>query len=361
MRIKANLPTVPVYEITLHPRDNAMLLATHGRSVWILDDVTPLQEFARAQAADAFMFTARAAVHRRSSDERMKSFEGDRQFLGKTADRGAAFTFHLKSPVKEAVIAVSDSAGTLVREIKGAAMKDKAGAGINRVIWDLRVEPLPRPEGQETGAGGFGGGGVDGPMVLPGSYQVALRVDGKEVAKQSFSLAGDPEIKISDEDRRVLFNTAMELHRLQKTANEGANALTRAGEQFAAAQRALRDNSGAPEALKKGVEETDKKLEAVRRKFGIGGGGGGGGGMGGPGGARENVRGQIGQLKNAVMASTSKPTDVQTKQAARLRGDLEKAIEEANAFLGGLPALYRELADKSIFPVPPGSIAKIPK
>ena len=47
MRVKANLPTVPIYEITLHPRDNAMLLATHGRSVWVLDDMTPLRTLPR--------------------------------------------------------------------------------------------------------------------------------------------------------------------------------------------------------------------------------------------------------------------------------------------------------------------------
>ncbi|HEX9754690.1 MAG TPA: hypothetical protein VGA42_03250, partial [Gemmatimonadales bacterium] len=55
-RVKANLPTVPIYEITLHPRENDMILATHGRAIWILDDLTPFQQYAEGRAAGAFLF-----------------------------------------------------------------------------------------------------------------------------------------------------------------------------------------------------------------------------------------------------------------------------------------------------------------
>src|ERR1019366_10388409 len=57
-RLKANLPTVRVYEITLHPRDNAMLVATHGRAIWILDHLEPIQEYTAAKAAaEAKLYT----------------------------------------------------------------------------------------------------------------------------------------------------------------------------------------------------------------------------------------------------------------------------------------------------------------
>lgn len=254
-RLRVNLPTVPIYEITLHPRDNAMLLATHGRSIGILDDLTPLQEFTRAQPADAYMFTPGPVVQRKESDDRMKSFEGDRQFLGKNPDRGIAITYHLKSPAKEVSLLVTDSSGKGVRELKGAHVKDKTEAGINRLVWDLQVEPLPRPEGREAGGGGgFGGGGVDGPLVLPGEYRAALRVDGREAGSHSFNVRGDPQIQISDEDRRILFATSMKLHNLQKTANEGADSLSRANEQRAAVQKALKDTARVPEELRQRVD-----------------------------------------------------------------------------------------------------------
>src|SRR6185436_17405684 len=144
MRVKANLPTVPIYEITLHPRDNAMLLATHGRSIWILDDMTPLQQFAKARGADAHMFDIRPATEMNPAGDRSRDFEGDMQFLGKNSDIGAAFTYYLKSPAKKLTLTVKDASGNVVRELAGDDVKDKNAAGINTVIWNLRVKPLPR-------------------------------------------------------------------------------------------------------------------------------------------------------------------------------------------------------------------------
>ena len=55
-RLKANLPTMPIYEMKMHPRDNDLILATHARGIWILDDVGIIQQWAKAEAADAFAF-----------------------------------------------------------------------------------------------------------------------------------------------------------------------------------------------------------------------------------------------------------------------------------------------------------------
>ena len=97
LRVKANLPTVPVYEISLHPRDNAMILATHGRSLWILDDLTPLQQFTRVESSQAHLFEMSAAVARNPSSERSREWEGDRIFLGKNPEPGTAIPYWLKS------------------------------------------------------------------------------------------------------------------------------------------------------------------------------------------------------------------------------------------------------------------------
>ena len=82
---KANLPTVRIDEITLHPRDNAMILATHGRAIWILDHLEPIQEYAAAQAAatDAKLFTPPpSAMFRRPARDRNYEFWGDQTFFG---------------------------------------------------------------------------------------------------------------------------------------------------------------------------------------------------------------------------------------------------------------------------------------
>jgi len=77
-KLKSDLPSVRVDEIVLHPRDNAMVLATHGRAIWILDHLEPIQEYAAAQAADAKLFTPPpSAMYRRPASDRNYEFWGD--------------------------------------------------------------------------------------------------------------------------------------------------------------------------------------------------------------------------------------------------------------------------------------------
>src|SRR5690606_21129824 len=81
-RLKANLPTVRVDEIAIHPRDNAMIVATHGRALWILDHLEPIQEYTRAQSADAALFTPGMALQWKMKDDRNEEFWGHQFFIG---------------------------------------------------------------------------------------------------------------------------------------------------------------------------------------------------------------------------------------------------------------------------------------
>jgi hypothetical protein len=300
------------------------------------------------------LFDIRPATQMNSAGDRSRDFEGDMQFLGKNSDIGAAFTYYLKSPAKKLTLTVKDASGSVVRELAGDDVKDKTAAGINTVIWNLRVKPLPRPRtpqaGGGGGGGGFGGGGLDGPFVLPVTYQVTLKVDDKDVATNSFTVEGDPEIQISAEDRKIWFDTANQLHGLQKTMNEAFDRLNEVNEKIKAIQQALKDNASAPAAIKTRVEDFAKKFEPVGRRFGVG--------------AEnpfetgnferlnENLRFRFGGLKGGIMGSTSRPTDTQMRQATEFRPVLDKAVQEANALINALPALLKELADAGIYPAP---------
>lgn len=360
-RVKGNLPTVPIYEITLHPRENAMLLATHGRGIWVLDDMTPLQQFAQARATDAFLFAVRTATTMNQAGDRTRDFEGDMQFLGENPPIAAVFNYHLKAAAKNVSLVVKDAAGNTVREFSGDKVKDKNSAGLNIVQWDLRVEPLPPPRTQPQGpggggGGGFGGGGLNGPFVLPGQYSVALKVDGKEIGTQSFTVQGDPDITIAEADRKAAFDAAMELHQLQKRLNEAADSVGVLNERLRAMQAAVKDNKDAPAALKTKVEEFGKKFTPVGRSFGIG--------MGNPletgdfESFQRQLRARIGQLKGGIMASTSRPTETQMRQLPGLRTALEKAIGEANALIGEFPTLAKELAESGVYPAAVKPIGK---
>src|SRR5262245_5633545 len=356
VRLKANLPTVPIYEITLHPRDNAMILATHGRGIWILDDLTPLQQYSKARATEAYLFESKPAQQKNLAGDRNREWEGDMQFLGINPDPGAAINYYLKSPAKSHSLVVKDSAGSVVREIFADIIKGKTEAGVDTINWDLRVEPLtpPRtqPQGQGGGGGGgFGGGGLNGPFVHPGKYQLTLKVDGKELAKEDISVEGDSEITIAEADRRAMFETAMELHGMQRVFNEASDRVAAMNESIRTMQQALKENKESPEVLKTRVEEFSKRLEPVTRRFGINQGGAGeGASEGGFASQSQSLRFRLSGLKGGVMASTSRPTETQSRQVPGLRSLMDKAIQEANKLIAELPALQKEMAESGVYP-----------
>ena len=186
-RLKANLPTVRIDEITLHPRDNAMILATHGRALWILDHLEPIQEYASAQAVatDARLFTPPPyAMFRRPARDRNYEFWGDQTFYGENPPPAAVISWLNKKQVGDVKLKITDAAGREIREIAAPVLANSNKAGMQSACWDLRVQPNPAPppapgrggrggrEGQTgaegaRGAEGAGGTGAETPAQSP--------------------------------------------------------------------------------------------------------------------------------------------------------------------------------------------------
>jgi photosystem II stability/assembly factor-like uncharacterized protein len=369
-RLKANLPTMPIYEIKQHPRDNDLILATHARGIWILDDPTPIQEWAKSESADAFLFNSEPATIMNQANDQMKGFEGDRLFLGQNPAPGATLAYRLKADAKDIKITIKDANGSIVRELAGTAappapsdLRDRNKAGLNVVKWDLRVQPLrplPPPPGAggaggagtPGGGGGFGGGGNNGPYVLPGTYRATLNVNGRDAQTIDLVVKGDPEITITDTDRRTWFETSRDLHQMQAKANEVAEMVQNAFAQVQLLQQQARNANLQPDA-KQELDNVVKEFDAVRRRLGLGQQPGGGGG-----GNTENLRGRIGQVKGQVMASTAMPTNTQMMQIREMRAALPGLIDQANAVVAKVPGLVKNLLGTgAIFP----AIKPVPK
>jgi hypothetical protein len=176
------LPTVRVDDILIHPRDGDLIVATHGRSLWIADDITPLQQLTPViLAQDVVLFDVRPAVTYLNDQQAGQRLGGQRVFAGENPPRGTAISYYLKSPATaEVKLTISDVNGRVIRNLDGSR-----DAGINRVQWNLAPNPPPRPTGGGGGGGGAGGGGGFGapPSVEPGSYIVALMVGGRTYTK----------------------------------------------------------------------------------------------------------------------------------------------------------------------------------
>lgn len=191
-----NLPVVRIDDVILHPRDNDLVLSTHGRSIWILDDVTSLQQLTPAvMAQDAALLEPRNAVAWKQDIRLRRSVTGDHNFEGENAPRGTAIAYHLKNAPSGDVTITIRSVGSdeVFRTITGTKH-----AGLNQVRWDLCSDAREVRQGEGGGGGGFGGsnpcmqgggggggGGQGQPrrvarLAEPGAYAVTLTVNGRQ-------------------------------------------------------------------------------------------------------------------------------------------------------------------------------------
>ena len=234
--LQRNLPVVPVHDLVVHGTD--LVAATHGRSFWILDDITPLRQLTDAvRQADAHLFEPRTAFRVRGGGGwaqagvagrrdylsvagvvvTQSARGGETQYLdaGANPPAGALIHYHLRqAPAGEVTLGFYDGAGQLVREFssraqggEGAGPSDvyqrgagggreprvPAAAGMNRFLWDLRYPGARAAEGSPASPG------AGGPTVVPGTYRVRLTVDGA-IHDRTFEVRLDPEVSASQAD-----------------------------------------------------------------------------------------------------------------------------------------------------------------
>ena len=210
--------------------------------------------------------------------------------------------------------------------------------------------------GGRGGGGGFGGGGGGnpGPYVLPGTYSVSLVVDGKTVDTKPLKVAADPEVALTAIERKKLYDMAMEMHDLQRVANDFSSALTPLNTRMGEIGKEIASRNDIPADVKTAVEGLTKELAAVMPKFAAGGGGRGGGGGGGGGAAAAaatpgqppppvSVAARITQAKNGLMGGMW-PTSMTTKAYDDAKAMAPKAMAEANAVIAKAAALGATLA-----------------
>jgi photosystem II stability/assembly factor-like uncharacterized protein len=385
IRPKWNLPTVRVDEVVQHPRDNAIVLATHGRAIWVLDHAEPIQEYAAVRNAEAKLFTPPASMYRRPASDRNYEFWGNQVFYGENPPQSAVLSYFVKNKPDDVKLRISDAGGREVREISVPANSVKPG--INSACWDLRVQPIPpapnaqggqgarggraaqagqgaqgaaaaQPDpfgfgcsgGGGRGGGGFGGGGaagIPGPMVLGGSYTVALLVDGKSVDTKPIKVAGDPEVALTEAQRKQLFDMALEMHELQKRAGEASQGVASLNRQIAQLSTDVGGKSDIPADVKSAFEALKTDTAAMLTRLPPAPAGFGRGGGGGRGGNDPSLTGKIGQAKNGLMGGMW-PTSVTMKAYNDARTDAPKVLADANALFAKAASMSTSLAKYSV-------------
>lgn len=209
--LKNNMPTAAFNDLVIHPRDNDLVLGTHGRGIWILDNIACLQELTpEVLASPAHLFTVETAEMIRYARER--GHTGDMIFRGENPPQGAVIDYYLKYELTEDDIrlTVLDHTGKSIAELNPGRSQ-----GINRVVWDLRYDDISGPsldEGERSRS-------LRGPLVVPGMYTVKLEAGGA-ARTQTFRVKEDPRIETSFDERKEWTQNLLDIAELYRQSSQ---------------------------------------------------------------------------------------------------------------------------------------------
>lgn len=277
-----NLPTVSVHDVLIHPRANDVILGTHGRALWILDDATPVQRF--PQVDGTHLFPVRDALRFPTLFTRYGL--GDKSHRAPNPPAGALISYYLPESLEEdesseaagEADAESDAAGeqaqaeermTLeILDANGTVIRtlDKLGkkAGINRVAWNLAMDG-PKLRKEPSGEFSEFNQPPRGPYVLPGTYTARLTVDG--VAHETaIEVAVDPTVDVAAADLQTQYDAASELLPMLSAVNTALRGLdsilAQSAERRATVELLEVELPAETEAAWKELEETHKEVMA---------------------------------------------------------------------------------------------------
>jgi len=259
-----NLPNVSVHDILVHPRDNDLILATHGRSIWIFDDATAIQQMTQQiLATNTHLFSVRPAYRYASRFTRYGI--GEKQFTGPNPPAGALITYYLKEKLDDKAtfkVQIFDREGKLVQDLERPSREK----GLNRIAWNLRLggPEVRRPPSEEQLA--FGGAPT-GPQVLPGTYTVKLTVNDKTF-EERVEVKLDPGITTTLPELQETLDMQVKLRDMQSTINTSLRFLDSLEEQLKQAQTTMKKLNKEPDKdLMKALEDYIKQLDALEDRL----------------------------------------------------------------------------------------------
>lgn len=328
-----NFPTVAVHDLAVHPRENDLIIGTHGRGIWVLDDLTPIERLAEAtQTTVAQLFEPRPTMifNRRSGD----GTSGDRVYEARNPPSGALLSYYIApdAPQGPLTLAIVDAAGEVVRELPATARP-----GIQRTSWNLRWAPAAPPpqttddDDDDDDDDGPRGGPPDGPYVTPGDYTIELRsaaagASSRTLASATLTVNPDPLVRLTPQQLADLQEWRMKTYRAQVEVNELTTRLDSARVRLAAGDTTTTDRRTL-------LAEVDSVLTAMRGQRG--GNRGPFGGFGG--GANRSILGRLDSVGSQIATLHFMPTPEQRSTVDAAIADLAPLRPRAMEVLGRVP------------------------
>ena len=326
-----DLPNVAVRDLAIHPRDRDLVVATHGRGIWIIDDISPLRALSPGTLAkDAVFIQAKPSMQSISGGGGWAN--GDAVFVGPNPTGEAVITYyqrkrHIFGDLK---IEVYDQSGQFLGTIPSSKRR-----GLNRATWPMRLSPPRVP----TAASAAFGASI-GPRLLPGTYTVKMTKD-KQVYTTELQIVADPRSKHTPEDRKAQLDLAMKLYHL-------LGEMTFATERINSIRLALDERASKlpiDDPLRKQLQSESARIDELRRKIVATKEGGMITG-------EERLRENLADLYGNVVSYEGRPSQTQVERADALARELADVVKNFDAWTAKeLDSVNSGLAKKKLSPI----------
>jgi len=327
-----DLPAVAVRDIAIHPRDHDLVIGTHGRGIWIIDDISSLRALTPEMLAQNVVFMpARPSVQRVSANGGWVN--GDAAFVGPNPPGDAVITYYLKKRhiFGDMRIEVFDQDGRLQGTVPTSKRR-----GLSRVTWSMRLKP---PRVPPAASAAFGA--AFGPRVLPGTYTVRMTKD-TAVYTTELHVVADPRTTHTPENRRAGFDLAMKLYGILADMTFAVDRMNSVLESLEARASAL----PAQDALARRLRAAHATVDALRKKIVATKEGGMITG-------EERLREPLADLYGNAAFYDGRPSQAQVERSDALARELADVVREFDAWtakeLGGLNSA---VARKHLEPIP---------
>lgn len=319
-------PAVAVRDLVVHPRTSDLILATHGRGIWIIDDIAPWRALTdQMLREDAGFLPVPTAVQWMETNGGWA--EGDGTFRGPSRSTEAFIPYYQRSRhiYGDLKIEILDAQGKLVDEVSTSKRR-----GVSRATWSMHVKP---PRVPPAASAAFGA--AVGPRVLPGVYTVRM-TRGDKVYNTQLTVALDPRAKFNEADRKAQFELVNQIGASLNHMSWAVDAIL--GIRDGARERASK--LPAADALRKRLEDLASAADVMRSKIVATKEGGAITG-------EERLREFMAGLYGDVSSYEGRPTDSQSARATALSKELDDVVREFTTLTAAqLPALNRDLQAK---------------
>jgi hypothetical protein len=332
-----DFPQVPVRDIVVQSRESDLVIATHGRGIWIIDDISPLRKLTpEVMSQDAGFLPGRPPQQRLNANGGWA--EGSAMFSGPNPPDAAVITYYQKKRhiFGKMKIEILDAQGKLVDTLPPNNRR-----GISRVDWPMR---LKAPHVPPAASAAFEAS--QGPRVLPGTYTVKM-TRGKDTFSTQLKVVLDPRAKFTAEDRHQEFEAAMRVYNLLGDMSFDVDRINAVRDSLLARSAALK---GDP-VLAKRLNDEAQKLDGLRGKIVATKEGGAITG-------EERIREKTTALYGAILNYEGRPGDYQVARIDSLKKELDSVRTEFESLAAkDLPAINKSLKQKKLQPVEPISRA----